>query len=288
MPKPKPIQIELVSSNITLEDLRADVKAHGQRDDRPRKLPIDDIHVADQVFQPRMTQYNLAASLDHVKTLVSDLRAQKKPFDAVTVIPIGQRFFVIDGHHRLSAYRAAGWNKDIPVAVRPISLDEARKVALAMNLKGKLSLTMEDKQENAWRLTKSGETKQRTSDLTLVSTSNIGNMRKLLARLKAADHDVDNMTWRQARRADKAPDNDFDRDAWVNEEAKSLSEKLLKSAGTKLVDNPEVLAEAIRMISPRLVTALISEWIDEAYEYVEEHREAIEEEKRIEAELDIT
>lgn len=283
----KPTKIALIKSEITLDDLKAIEAAEPRTEDRPRALRLQDIHVADQVFQPRQTNYNVAASTDHVKDLAAVLRSQKKPLDPIIVVPVGSRFFVVDGHHRLSAYGAVQWAHEVPVEVRDCSLDDAIRLAIAVNIKSKLPMTASDKQEAAWRLTKEGLSKQKTHDLTVVSTSNIGNMRRVLKALREQGKDVEHMTWRQALRADKAIEIDFDRQAWVNEKAQALSAKLLKSAGTKIVNNPEVLAEAIRMISPRLPMALIEEWHEEAYDYVEENREAIEEERRIDQELDI-
>lgn len=283
----KPTKIELVSSDTTLDDLKAIEASEPRNGSRPQSLKLRDIHVADQAFQPRQTAYNIAASLDHVKDLAAVLRSQKKPLDPIIVVPVGSRFFVVDGHHRLSAYKAVQWAAEVPVEVQDVSIDEARRAAITVNIKSKLPMTASDKQEAAWRLTKEGVSKQKTHDLTVVSKGNIGNMRRVLKALRDQGKDVDDMTWRQARRADKAVDIDFDRQAWVNEKAQALSEKLLKSAGTKIVDNPEVLAEAIRMISPRLPMALIEEWHEDAYDYVEENREALEEDRRIDEELDI-
>lgn len=280
--------IELVSSDITIDDLKTLEASEPQNTSKPKTLALKDIHVADKAFQYRLKDYDRAASLDHVKSLASDLRSQQKPFDALVVVPIGAKFFVIDGHHRLSAYKAVQWAKTVPVVVRKITLQEARDAALGYNIKGKLSLTTTAKQEAAWGFVKEGRSKNKVHELTLVSKGNIGNMKRVRLELLDKGIDLDGMTWRRALRHGKDTGEDFDRGAYVNEKAIALKGKLLEAAGgVNLLSDPEILAEALVMISERLPTALIEQWHEEAYDYVEWHREAIEEERRATEALDI-
>lgn len=282
------MSIDLISTTTTIEDLKELEASEAQNESNPTALSLADIHVADQVFQPRQVQYNALPSREHIKDLKSALKTQGKPLEPVIVAPVGSKFFLIDGHHRLSAYQAAGWSKKVPVTVIRVSLEEAIRRAIELNSKNKLPMTHMDKTEAAWKLTKAGGLSK--AEITAITgvTSNVGIMRKVLRELKEKGIDVTDLTWARARKKHKGlPDDDFDREAWVNEKAEALRDKLLKAAPAKLINNPEVLAEAIRMISGKLPMALIDQWHEEAYDYVEEHREAIEEERRIAEELDI-
>ena len=63
----------------------------------------------------------------------------------------------MDGHHRLAAYKTAGWKGDIPAIVFNGSLDEAVREALRRNRETKLPMTAKDRREAAWRLVKEGK-----------------------------------------------------------------------------------------------------------------------------------
>lgn len=268
--------IDLISTTTTIEDLKELEAIEAQNESTPKALSLKDIHVADQVFQPRQVQYNALPSREHIKDLKSALKTQGKPLEPVIVAPVGSKFFLIDGHHRLSAYQAAGWSKKVPVTVIRVSLEEAIRKAIELNSKNKLPMTHMDKTEAAWKLTKAGGmSKAEIAAITGV-TSNIDIMRRVLRELKALGIDVDDLTWSQARKKHKGRPDDFDRDAWVNEKAIALRDKLLKAAPAKLINNPEVLAEAIKMISGSLPSALIAEWHEEALEYARDHQDALE------------
>src|SRR4051812_6485313 len=73
---------------------------------QPTSLPIGKISKRTAVFQPRKLWGNKADDEDFVAELVKALVVLKgEPLDAVTVWWGGQRFYVIDGHHRLEAYK---------------------------------------------------------------------------------------------------------------------------------------------------------------------------------------
>ena len=92
-----------------MEQLAKRARTEKRREDRPLTLRFKDIHVADQVFQWRIREDNLAADIAHIRELARTIRDKWKPLDPLLVTPIGQRFYVVDGHHRLEAYRLARW-----------------------------------------------------------------------------------------------------------------------------------------------------------------------------------
>jgi hypothetical protein len=70
------------------------------------------------------------------------------------VYPIGDAYYVIDGHHRLAAYDTARCKGAILAHVFSGTLSEAERAALRSNNKNKLPMTQADKITAAWRLVK--------------------------------------------------------------------------------------------------------------------------------------
>jgi ParB-like chromosome segregation protein Spo0J len=266
-------QFALVSSEITLETLQQIEATEERTTNRPSHLKVKNIHVADQVFQPRSMEGNIAESLDHIEELARVLRTQGRPLDPILVTPVGKRFFVVDGHHRLSAYRAEKWSEAIPVEVLDAPFKEARETAIALNIKNKLPMTKNDKYELAWDLVKSGDySKSKIMEMTTVADGTVANMRRTLRSLEESEAYSENMSWRQARRHQSAADKQ-DYDEWVDQAAKKLADQIIKNVGVKFVKRPDVLARALETISISLPTALVREWFEVAYALIEEHKE---------------
>src|SRR5262249_12361414 len=108
--------------------------------DAVTRLRRKDIEVAaDGVFQWRNRRDDPARKGRNIAALKHAFGIQGKPFDPLSVFPAGGRYFVIDGHHRLAAYEAAGWEGLIPIKVFEGSLADARIAALNGNRKDKLA-----------------------------------------------------------------------------------------------------------------------------------------------------
>src|SRR5258706_1898839 len=100
-----------------------------------RKLPRESIVIAEKVFQWRLTNEDLGARDDHILELANIIAATGKPLDAILVFHAGDKFYIVDGHHRLAAYDTAGWTKVIPVTVGEGSLEQAGDSSLKRNSK---------------------------------------------------------------------------------------------------------------------------------------------------------
>jgi len=113
------------TSNVNDAALERLEKIEPRREDTPSKLALSDIHVADKVFQWRLPDEDVLADTRFVQELVDALEVQEpplQPFEPLLVVPIGQRFFLVDGHHRLDAYATFGWKEPVPVEVFPGNL----------------------------------------------------------------------------------------------------------------------------------------------------------------------
>lgn len=110
----------------------------------PSTLPLNEIEVADTVFQHR-TNSEFSSDV-HVKALLKGLKnTSGKPFDPVTVMWGGDRWVLVDGHHRMRAYQEFGFDAPVPVQVFQGTLEEAFGEALRANVHDKLSMSSKRK-----------------------------------------------------------------------------------------------------------------------------------------------
>ena len=235
-------------------------------------LNRNSIVVAEKVFQWRLLDTDVANREDHILSMANVIADSGKPLDAILVLQVGGKFYVIDGHHRLAAYDTARWNGDIPARAIGGTLNQAYLEAHRLNSRNKLPMTKEDKQEAAWRLVKlqDGSSREQISEWTTVSTSNISNMRRVLKKLQGLERSADaipiaDLTWRRALREDWAAEDggkEWDADEWKEREANKIVEALMKAnIGFMLRKQPEITAMALERLDPNLAGALMAEWL---------------------------
>src|SRR5258708_28092691 len=145
----KPAKKRAIQPKIGI-DTRADVEAalaNGKRSTKKvTHLRRQYIQVAAQgAFQWPHYARNEMESSRHVTTLAAHLNQTKQAFEPLLVFPAGTKYYVIDGHHRLSAYEAVNWQSHIPVEVFEGSLEEALLRGLSGNNKNKLPMTALEK-----------------------------------------------------------------------------------------------------------------------------------------------
>src|SRR5262249_6457851 len=105
-----------IGTSVSMEDLRRIEVEHPRiHKGLPSELALEDIYVANNVFQWRFSGANIAALEEHTKVLMRVLEDHGKPLDPIVVTQIGDRFYVIDGHHRVQAYRSVKWSSMVPV-----------------------------------------------------------------------------------------------------------------------------------------------------------------------------
>jgi ParB-like chromosome segregation protein Spo0J len=257
-------QLVYVKGKETVADLERRAKsANAGPMAHPKSLPLGNVHVADNVFQWRLLSENIAAKEDHIFELSNVLLDREKPLDPILVFPVGERYYVVDGHHRINAYHSVKWKNPIPVEVFNGSFQEARIEAFRRNSKNKLAMTKQDKMEGTWRLVKEGNLSiSQTSDTTGTSPSQISIMRNVWTKLSAdKEHkDAAELSWARARMAIAGIEIEVD-DEWKQKEAQKLVDALLKAKiGQGLMKHPDITAMALAMINERLPRTLVWEW----------------------------
>ncbi|WP_421867055.1 ParB N-terminal domain-containing protein [Motiliproteus sp.] len=140
-----------------------------------------------------------------MEKFVSDLENPEHTTDPVTLCRVNGALILVDGHHRLDAYRLAGRN-DIPSRVLETTESEAHTLASVMN---GYSTTVprgnEERGETAWRevLDKyDGESwEDGWSARQLAKVMGVGSktVDRMVKARKAHGDGADHMTWKQAR-----------------------------------------------------------------------------------------
>lgn len=198
-----------------------------------------------QVFQIR------DATVDerHVSELMKVLSI-KGSIDPLHVWRCGDAIILIDGHHRLEAYRR--WNREaeVPVIFFKGSVDEAIRFAEEANGDHKLPITYEERANYAWKLVIHAEdlgklSKAQLIARTTISKGTIDTMRKVARELGSRAREVPR--WSQAHREWKHGRGDDDREfdfSWQEAEAMMIVDRLGAEFGKKLAKRPEITAKA--------------------------------------------
>lgn len=256
--------ITLPSTGHTYEDLKAIEASTPRSEENPNSLPLDRIFVADDVFQPRegLEDY-------HVKNLAAAVREGERPLDRLLVVPIGDRHFVVDGHHRLAAYITAEWSKDIPVQVFDGDLDAAEVASIGSNSKDKLAVPKSRKLEKAWRLVLRGvHSIAVIANNAMVAPRTVSYMRARLIELGAEE--AASMSWADVKQG-RQEGGDWDADAWVEHEASEMAQRVCAVHNKEAVlKSPEVFGAMIEMVNRELIPGLLGRWIGEHPELLEE------------------
>lgn len=240
----------------TWEDLKAaheGTQPYGGRS--RRKLPLRSVKTVPGVFQHRVHEAWDNASQRHVQELKRVLK-EGRDLEPILVLPVGPVFVVLDGHHRLDAYRNTMGKTSIPAEVHLGSLEEALKLSLAGNSQDKLPMTKEGKYEGAWRLVLHTKlSKKDTADTAGVSDGLVATMRRKRSGILEAGGDPSSMTWKEALNwgREKLEYTEEDLEAQVAD----WVERLRKTFGTAPLTNPEAFLRALEVYSPNVVRRMV-------------------------------
>jgi hypothetical protein len=279
------IQINPVSFEVAYKSLEQEI-ASGKEPPfaNPKAIAIKHINTAQSVLQPRGLN-DISASEEHIKVLVKAIE-QNKPshtLDPITIWWSGSSYRVIDGHHRLEAYRAVNKAGNIQLPQIPVqlfvgTLNEALLEATKLNSKDKLPMTEDDKFDRAWKLVcLESYTIKETANVCGVSDATISRMRKKLSEFQAESpvdwrHKVFSLRWKQAMDLNKE-EQEYEEE-WEFEQGKKWAQRLHNVFGVKLSSQPRAAAIALELYSASLVPSLIGKWRDEIKKIYEEEDSA--------------
>lgn len=175
----------------------------------PSELDLAQICESAPIFQVRYDSLAFAPghSARHIEVLSKVLRSGEL-LDPVTVAAFGNEWYLLDGHHRLEAYRTVGWSQPVPVKAATSAtrgrerVQWAADLSLAENRKDRLNISAADKQDAAWRkVLQDAGSISAISAACGVSTRQVSNMREVKSALLEAGLKLPrlmSMGWRRA------------------------------------------------------------------------------------------
>jgi hypothetical protein len=237
-------------------------------DPTPTKLRLSEITRAPEVFQPRSNLGGLVEET-HVIDLMGALENEPSGFlDPVAVWWSGERWILVDGHHRYEAYRRHYAQSEsfhqltVPVYVVSGDVSDALTASISENSKARLGLDKNDKFDTAWRLVCAGErNRNKIAPRCGIGSSTVQAMMTRLQAIRDDDPaiDVDALAeqgWAYARDLGKVQ-RVID-DQWVDKLAGTWARRLAKEFGAKLRDNPDALFKALLIYSTPMTLDLYS------------------------------
>lgn len=237
----------------------------------PTLLDLKVLRTLESVFQPRDLTFREGDHEAHVNTLAKAIGKPERPnyLDPITVWWGGDRWYILDGHHRRLAYERAKVKKSIPVRVFKGTVEEALALSASSNSKDKLAMSLRDKMNWAWRLTACTEfSKNRIAVECGVAERSVANMRSAkrdLGALGKSSDEMLGMTWAEAQleaRGEKKPE--IDQDAATEKRAKGYAKSIARALKDRPHKDPEGFARALQMLDERLPTKLLETqaWAD--------------------------
>lgn len=248
-----------------IQTIQKTIEINGSRypEESPEALPVDSLCTMVGLFQRRELVGRMAEDERHIAVLrkaIGSNPERPKFLDPITVWWGGDRWYVIDGHHRRQAYKIAQVSVPVPVEVIECSLEDALKKAAESNSKDRLRMTKEDKMTSAWCLTVLGKhSKAEVVRACAVGDGSVATMRRTMNKLRTmtdpatdeayTDNDLLQMSWEKARDAARGElecgPKERDEIAERHKRALSYSRRMHRYFGDRHVRDVEAFAEAL-------------------------------------------
>jgi hypothetical protein len=244
-----------------------------QRTDRPARKQVNlrSITTKTETFQFR----HVEVDQHHVDELATVLETGR-PLDRLTLWtdPETGELVVVDGHHRLAAYRQVEWRGKIPADIYSCGIEEARLMALRENGKTRLPLTKDERMDAAWALVCLGSevySKRVIQENTGVGNGTVATMRRTLKALLELDPEgVPPRHWWQALATVKDREQreytEEERDAMIEAKTAQLDDKIGKALGHMAANQIEA---ACAVVAKRLGRQGLRFLIEEYWEDVD-------------------
>lgn len=260
-----------VDTGHTLSDLQALERSTPRSEARPKTVHLAEINLALSVFQHRIPGSDPLGSAHHVKRLTDDINNFIKgigtAMSALVVTMIGDRLYLVEGHHRYEAFLRSKWQKKVRVVYFEGNVVAARAHSLACNLTGKLAITNASRSEAAWKLVQEGNlSKDAIAKAAGRSPRLVAMMRKCLSE----NEDLRGLAWVEAIRGGgkrEAPDHEAAAKAHADMVTK-VARRLCRNMGPKFPYSPAIFAAALASIDEELPDKLIHEWAHRARKVV--------------------
>lgn len=266
--------------------------------EKPAKLSPDAVKMEPKVFQQRSLEGFIDDSESHIGKLMDAIRfARGNEIEPLDIWWAGRRWVVVDGHHRLKAYRrlesdpkARMKSVRVPVRVFEGTLAQAIAKSVEGNSKDKLPMSKEEKSDAAWRMVcMDVMSKPEIATASSRSEATVARMRRtrreILDKIKKGEAEelraegLVDLSWEEAQRIERGEDLPVKDEEWVERQAAAWARAFGKHFKDKLRKSPEAFARAIEIYSHELPKLLIESpmWT--------EHREEVEADEAAEDEI---
>ena len=226
-------------------------------------MPVSVIATLDNLFQPRtITPW-------HVDDLVRAVKA-KRIIAPLLVLRIGERGYLLDGHHRLAAYRKVDSKQRVLCEFWDGTVAGAVLEARRRNTETKLAMSTTQKLDDAWKLVKmvkagpakvGGKAAYHFSKAEIVAAANVstGSVTNMRTALEAIGRDQARVitAWDAARKLanDRGAVGSMTRDE-VEERKRRMAEdwvgRFRKAFGEKFGKDDELAADVLhRYLGPK-------------------------------------
>jgi hypothetical protein len=226
-------------------------------------LPVKKVMTAPMVFQARFVSGGTGGDVDtdHASKLKTRLEVAKE-LDPILVLPVGSKCIVIDGHHRLEAYKSSG-RENIPALVYAFDPYKAYAEAMQENQKIRAQVDPSERSQRAWVMIKESlkhEPKKyshgQITEATSASARQLGKMAKTYRSFIEANQDIPESWFKAIKGVNQGGSDDYEySDSKLDEDAMKLAVKLRKVV-PKLDTSykRQVLARALTDLSPKAIT----------------------------------
>jgi hypothetical protein len=180
------LKMKTTAPRLFIDRLKAAERdyAHAEKpakDGQIVRLAVDDILIDTALFQPREFSYGWKeADPKHVERLARAVRAVGE-LDPISVVKLKDKWFCVDGHHRLEAYKLE--ERKEPIDCFWATGETLRDVIVsAMKANSKVSLSLDNtaRQNAAWTLTLlGGMSKRQLVETGLVGEGQVARMRRV-------------------------------------------------------------------------------------------------------------
>ncbi|WP_417278648.1 ParB N-terminal domain-containing protein [Celeribacter sp.] len=190
---------------------------------------------------------------EHVKDLVRTKKNVGK-LDPVLLWKNPDRpedpYIILDGRHRVAAYRTSKQTQKIPAEVLECPFRDALLISGQRHTNSSLALTSQERADFAWRLVWEdlGYSKKEISQASGVSTRQVAYMRKRLKEIENTKGDITGDWWRDKKEQTVTEDKPMMTDALhrqqVDEMAKAIRDLFDRRGNPLPFWNNELVAEA--------------------------------------------
>ncbi|WP_116654904.1 ParB N-terminal domain-containing protein [Pelagibacterium sediminicola] len=226
-------------------------------------MPLREIMVCETVFQRRDTFGNRRGREEHIRDLKRAIQDSPGTMEPLDIWWGGDGWYMLDGHHRVLAYESLRFTGNVPVRVITGTLDEALEHVGRVNTRGKLPMTLEERNSLAvfYVCQFPGKSLREIAAMGGVGKSNVGKMKKAVSKVIDLGHtreELLGLSWyeiQQMARGETESDYDYEG------EMRKLTNEIKQAIGPILGHKPHMKAEAVTMalqeISPALYRGIL-------------------------------